>query len=292
MKNLPHLVEGNRDAPGQRLDFRRWRQDVGHHDDLETRRLGGLNSGVRILERKARGGVNAKAPDGFEVNVGSRLAVGDFISGDQNGEVAEEVRLLQAEARGGITGGGGDGERDPSRREVTKQLVNAGFERKPVLTQVIVVEDVAGAARGLVVKLAPESGAKKRRGIAIPAADEGSKKSIGHVMSRGPRGLLPGDPGDALGVEHQTIHVKDDAGASRERSEVTHGSKKPSSKRFRAVELERGGGRAAFKVNGLLERLGKTGMPGFDLVIAIEQTTRGGVGNLELPSLIGHREER
>lgn len=210
------IVKGRGDEDGERGDFGRGRDDVGDHDDVEAGGAGGADAGVGILERIAGRSFYAEAADGFEVDVGLGFAAGDFVAADEDGEVAGEADLLEAEARDGSARGGGDGERDAARGKVVEDFADAGFDGKAVLLDVIIEESVAFMRCGFVVEAWAEGFAEEVDAGLMRAADERCEEGVGHGVAVEEGGFLPGDAGDALGVEDEAVHVEDDAGLGRE----------------------------------------------------------------------------
>ncbi len=216
-EKIAGVVEGAGDVEGEGGDFGGGRDNVGDHDDVEAGGVGGADAGVGVFERVAGGGFDAEAADGFEIDVGLGFAAGDFIAADEDGEVFQEADLFEAAAGVVVAGGGGDGERDAARGEVVEDFADAWFEGKAVLQNVILEEFVAFLVSGLEVKGGTKGGRHEDEAFVVGATDEGGEERIGHVVTEKEGGFLPGDAGDALGVEHEAVHVEDDGGEHGER---------------------------------------------------------------------------
>ncbi len=182
---------------------------------MMTRRagaVGGADAGEGILERVARAGVDAEVADGLEKDVGLGFAACDLVAGDDGGEVFEEAHRLQALRGDRITRGSGNGQRDSLRGEIVEQLADAGLERQAIALDDLFEENAGGGVDALEIEAGAELLAHELAGIALAAADHEREEGVGHLVAGGAGGFLPGDPGDALGVDHEAVHVEDDAG--------------------------------------------------------------------------------
>jgi len=215
-EKIADVVERWGDKHGEGSYFNRGRDDVGHHDDIKAGSAGGADPGMGILERVTGACCYSEAANGFEVDVGLRFATGDFVAADKNGEVTEETGLFEAQARVGGASGGGDGDGDFARGEVVEQFADAGFDGEALLLNVVFEKRVALMGSGFVVEAGAEGFAQEGDACLMCAADQGGEEVVGHGVAEKKSGFLPGDLGDAFGVEHEAVHVEDDAGVGGE----------------------------------------------------------------------------
>ena len=180
--------------------------------------MGGADAGVGIFQGEAERCVDAEAADGFEVDVGRGFAVGDLVAGDEDAKIFEEVDLLEALAGDGVAGGGGDAEGHFPDGEIVEQFADAGLGGEAMLRDVVLIDEAAGVVGFFEVEAGAEGGVEEIGAADFAVADHGLEDGIGHVVAGAAGGFLPGDFGDAFGVEHEAVHVEDDAGVGRERS--------------------------------------------------------------------------
>lgn len=173
--------------------------------------MGGADAGVGIFQRVADGGVDAEAADGFEIDVGLRFAAWDFVPADELREVFHQADLLEALAGDLIARGGGNAEGDFPRGKGGEDFVDAGLEGKAVAGDVVFENFAAIEGGGLEVEAGAKFFLEHDAAGAIGAADHGVEDVVGHFVAMEAGGFVPRDAGDALGVEHEAVHVEDDA---------------------------------------------------------------------------------
>jgi hypothetical protein len=90
--------------------------------------------------------------------------------------------------------------------------VDAGLERQAGALDYFFEDDAGGGVDALEIEAGAEVLAHEIAGVALGAADHEREDSVRHLVTGGARGFLPGDPRDALGVDHEAVHVEDNAG--------------------------------------------------------------------------------
>ena len=204
----------------ERGDLGRGLEKIGHHDDVEAGGVGGADAGVGILERVAGGGVDAQAAHGLEEDVGFGFAARDLVAGDDDNEIFEQADRLEPLRGDGVARGSGDGEWNFARGKIAEQFEDAGLEREAVALDDFLEENAGGGVDALEIEAGAEVLAHEIAGIALGAADHEREYGVGHLVAGGARRFLPRDPRDALSVDHEAVHVEDDAGIGGHKGRV------------------------------------------------------------------------
>ena len=206
-------MERFRDGVRERGDLGRGLEEIGHHDDAQACAVRGADAGEGILERVAgawesmprrRTASRKMSGSGLPRATWSPVTtpVKNFSSPtDSRRWVATGLRVEVATARGMFCA-----------ERLGKQFADAGLERQAVALDDFLEENAGRGVDALEIEAGAEMLAHEIAGITLGAANHEREDGVGHLVTGGARGFLPGDPRDALGVDHEAVHVEDDAG--------------------------------------------------------------------------------